>query len=95
MKRKLLIIVALWLSTVVLMALQKPVFLLYYAHEAAQSSWSEWLQVIWHGLKLDMTVAGYITSLPILFLIFTEEHLNGDTIGKVCDRENCQFASTL
>ena len=71
MKRKLLLIVALWLTTVFLMAVQKPVFLLYYATEAAQSSWSEWLQVIWHGLKLDMTVAGYITALPILFLILT------------------------
>ena len=82
MKRKLLIIVAIWLSTVLLMALQKPVFLLYYAHEAAQSSWSEWLQVIWHGLKLDMTVAGYITSLPILFLLFTQWVEVPDRIGR-------------
>ena len=69
MKRKLLLVAAIWVTTVVLMALQKPVFLLYYATEAAQSTFGEWLQVIWHGLKLDMTVAGYITALPILFLL--------------------------
>lgn len=82
MKRKLLIIAAIWVSTVLLMAVQKPVFLLYYAHEAAQSSWMEWLQVVWHGLKLDMTVAGYITSLPLLFLLFTQWVEVPDRIGQ-------------
>ncbi len=70
MKRKLLLILALWSATVLLMAVQKPIFLLYYATEAAQSSVSEWFEVVWHGLKLDMTVAGYITALPILLLLF-------------------------
>ncbi len=69
MKRKLLLIVAIWTATVVMMALQKPLFLAYYAEQAAQASFGEWVQVVWHGLKLDMTVAGYITALPILFLL--------------------------
>lgn len=69
MKRKLLLLVGLWLTTVLLMAIQKPVFLLYYAVEAAEVSVGEWFEVVWHGLKLDMTVAGYITALPLLALL--------------------------
>lgn len=69
MKRKLALTAAIWGATVLLMALQKPIFLLYYASEAAAHSAAELWQVVWHGLKLDMTVAGYITALPILFLL--------------------------
>lgn len=69
MKRKFLLIAAIWAVTVVAMAVQKPVFLAYYAAEAAKASVGEWLAVVWHGLKLDMTVAGYITVLPILLVM--------------------------
>ncbi len=69
MRRKLLLIAALWVVTVVAMAVQKPIFLAYYAAEAAKATVGEWWLVIWHGLKLDMTVAGYITALPILLLL--------------------------
>lgn len=82
MKRKLLLTAAIWATTVVLMALQKPVFLLYYAAEASQSTFGEWMQVVWHGLKLDMTVAGYITALPILFLLVNLWVSIPDRIGR-------------
>ncbi|MBR1994597.1 MAG: sulfatase-like hydrolase/transferase [Alistipes sp.] len=71
MRRKLTLLALIWGATVLLMALQKPIFLLYYAEQAAQHSFGEWMQVIWHGLKLDMTVAGYITALPILLTLCT------------------------
>lgn len=71
MKRKLLFVVALFFTTVVLMAVQKPVFLLYYAPEAARASFGEWLQVVLHGLSLDATVAGYITVLPLLVTLLS------------------------
>ena len=49
---------AVFCATVLLMAVQKPVFLAYYAADAAQASVGEWLGVVWHGLTLDSTVAG-------------------------------------
>ncbi len=62
--------VAVFAATLLLMALQKPIFLLYYAREAAEAGGvREWLQVVWHGLSLDMTVAGYVTALPLLAVI--------------------------
>lgn len=48
------------------MAIQKPIFLAYYAAEAARSGFGAWIRVIGHGLTLDATVAGYVTALPLL-----------------------------
>lgn len=51
------------------MAMQKPLFLLRYSGLAAACSRGELFGVLWHGLKLDLTVAGYITALPILLML--------------------------
>ena len=48
------------------MLLQKPAFLLFYHARAAEASFGEWLGVLWHGLSLDCTVAGYVTAFPVL-----------------------------
>lgn len=69
MKRKLLFLAAAWLTTVVLMALQKPIFLLYYSELAAPYTWADYWAVVRHGLLLDSTVAGYLTALPILLTL--------------------------
>lgn len=71
MAKKLRFILMTWLSTLLLMVVQKPVFMLWYASQTAQHSLSEWIQVVWHGLLLDSTMAGYITALPILFTFVT------------------------
>lgn len=69
MPRKLLTIVATYLTTVVLMALQKPLFLLWYAERAAEASSAELLGVSLNGLLLDSTVAGYICAIPWLVML--------------------------
>lgn len=66
MRRKLAFPIAVFAATVVMMAVQKPVFMAYYAVEAAGAGIRGWIDVLWHGLTLDMTVAGYVTALPIL-----------------------------
>ena len=69
MKRKLLFLPAVFLATTLLMALQKPVFLAYYAVETAKAPVGDWWAVLWHGLTLDLSVAGYITVLPLLLTL--------------------------
>lgn len=71
MKRRLLFLAAVFAATTVLMALQKPVFMAWYAAEtaAAGGGLGSWLAVIGHGLSLDMTVAGYVTALPLLLTL--------------------------
>ena len=71
MRRKLVFPVAVFCATVVMMAVQKPVFMAYYAVEAAEAGFRGWIDVLWHGLTLDMTVAGYVTVLPILVTLLS------------------------
>ncbi len=69
MRRHLLFIVTLFATTLALGIIQKPVFLLWYADLVAEASTAEWWSVLWHGALLDVTVAGYITALPLLLVI--------------------------
>ena len=71
MRRKLAFPIAVFAATVVMMAVQKPVFMAYYAVEAAGAGLRGWIDVLWHGLTLDMTVAGYVTALPILVTLLS------------------------
>lgn len=71
MRRKLAFPIAVFAATVVMMAVQKPVFMAYYAVEAAGAGFRGWIDVLWHGLTLDMTVAGYVTALPILVALLS------------------------
>ena len=50
-------------------ALENPLFLLWYHAQAAEASAAELALVVWNGLKLDQTVAGYITALPLLVVL--------------------------
>ena len=66
MKRNILFLAAVFAASLLLMALEKPLFLLWYHAQATQASGVELALVVWNGLKLDLTVAGYITALPLL-----------------------------
>ena len=71
MRRNLVFILLLFVAVVTLSALQKPVFLLWYAPLVAEAEVGELLQVITSGLSLDMTMAGYVCALPILFVLLS------------------------
>ena len=47
----------------------KVVFLLLYHSLLGEAAWGEQCAVVWHGLRLDMAIAGYITIVPGLLLI--------------------------
>ena len=68
-KKKLAFVFGVFCATVLLMAVQIRVFMAYYAADAAQASAGEWLGVVWHGLTLDSTVAGYVAALPLLLTL--------------------------
>ncbi len=55
--------------TTVLMALQKPLFLAWYAARTAEASGEEIWGVLWNGLLLDSTTAAYLTVVPWLMLL--------------------------
>lgn len=57
---------------VVIFLIQKPIFLLVENSSASSpvdAIWSSMIPVMWHGLMLDLAIAGYITLLPGLMLL--------------------------
>lgn len=60
---------AVFAVSLLLMALEKPLFLLWYRAQAAEATAAELARVVWNGLKLDLTVAGYITALPLVVVL--------------------------
>jgi phosphoglycerol transferase MdoB-like AlkP superfamily enzyme len=69
MKRRLLFLLIVFISWLPVLAIQKPLFMIYHHTLATGCTLSDWLRVIWHGLKLDCTIAGYLTIFPLLFTI--------------------------
>lgn len=73
LRRKITFPLAVFAATVLVMALQKPLFMAWYAGEAAATGaeWRGWFKVLGHGLSLDLTVAGYVTAVPLLVMLLS------------------------
>jgi phosphoglycerol transferase MdoB-like AlkP superfamily enzyme len=67
MKRRLLFLISVFVIQLPLLAVQKPVFMLYHGTFADGYSFGDFMNVMFHGLKLDCTVSGYLTVVPLLF----------------------------
>ncbi|MFR9602728.1 MAG: sulfatase-like hydrolase/transferase [Rikenellaceae bacterium] len=60
-----------YFSSIVLMSLQKFIFLLAYLDTAKNFGLGEWAKIFTNGITLDISVAGYITAVPLLMLILS------------------------
>lgn len=69
MKDRLIGFLKTYFLFVCIFALQKPLFMLFYRPLYETASWSEWVGTIWHGLPLDLSLAGYLTVVPGLLFI--------------------------
>lgn len=69
MVSNILYLLLLFVGTVVLLTLQKPLFLLWYAEFASEAEVAELWGVVSHGISLDATMAGYICAIPILLTL--------------------------
>lgn len=71
MKARLLFLIryfACWLGAFIIARL---VFLLYQHNQSFSLTFTTWMATFWHGLKLDLSTAGYFTLLPALVITFT------------------------
>jgi phosphoglycerol transferase MdoB-like AlkP superfamily enzyme len=68
MKARILYILKYYLFWIVLFLSQKLMFMAFNFHESFQLSISEWLGVLWHGLRLDMSAAAYLVVIPVIFI---------------------------
>ncbi len=69
MKERLIYIAKMYLYWLLFMLVQKPVFMLANWHWLGGASVSEFMQVLWHALPLDASVAAYITMVCGLMTI--------------------------
>lgn len=58
-----------FLFFVLVFALQKPLFMLFNLNLYHATGWNNWLKVIWNGLPLDFSLAGYLSIIPGLLLM--------------------------
>ena len=49
----------------------KVAFMLFHSPLFSGTSPSDWLSVVWHGLRLDLAIAGYATLLPAVLLVLS------------------------
>ncbi len=61
-------VVRVCLSFVLVFVIMKPVFM-FYNRTMAQFDAGDVLSVMWHGLPLDLSTAGYLTALPLLLAL--------------------------
>lgn len=70
MKERVIGFVKTYCLLICIFIVQKPLFMLYYQSQYTDVSCVDWLNVIWHGLPLDLSLAGYLTAIPgFLFII--------------------------
>ena len=82
MKKRLLFILLLFIAWLPVFVIQKPVFMFYQHALAGDCSFMDYLLVMLHGTKLDCTIAGYLTAVPLL-LTLVSTWLPGNWLKKV------------
>ena len=55
-----------YFSLVLIFVLQKPLFMLYAGGLKHHYGIKDWALVMWHGIPIDLSVAGYLTVFPLL-----------------------------
>lgn len=71
MKQRLLFLLKIYLWFIFMFMLQKPLFMLFHYNLFEKASLIDWMQVIYHGLPLDLSVASYILALPVFVALVT------------------------
>ena len=71
MKKRIVYIVSYFLTVLLMFIIQKPLFMLYNDAFGKEANLTDFGQVMWHGISLDATTAGYFTALPLLVVLIS------------------------
>lgn len=82
MKKRLQQFLITYFLFVLLFVLQKPIFMAYYHDLYKNASFIDYLSVMWHGLPLDLSLAGYLTAIPG-FLLIISAWINSSLVRRV------------
>lgn len=70
MKERLVGFVRTYILLVCVFVMQKPLFMLFCYALYDGCKWSDWLEAMWYGLPLDLSLAGYLAVIPgLLFIV--------------------------
>lgn len=69
MKKRIILFVTIFLFFIVVFVLAKIVFFWMHSSMGGDIYMSDMLKSLWHGLKLDLSMSGYLTILPSLVLV--------------------------
>ena len=69
MKKRIIQFLTTYFLFVLYFVLQKPIFMVYYHDLYTNVSLGDYFRVMWHGLPLDLSLAGYLTAIPGILLI--------------------------
>ena len=67
--KRLLLLLKVFLTWVVACMASKLLFMAAYASLLNGTGVADWAGVVWHGLRLDLAVASYLSVIPMLFII--------------------------
>ncbi len=68
MKPRLIYILKYYLFWIIIFILQKLMFMIFNYKESFQLGFIDWLGVIWHGLRLDLSAGAYLMLTPVLIM---------------------------
>ena len=71
MKKRIVYIVSYFFTVLLMFVIQKPLFMLYNDAVGKEVNLTDFGQVMWHGISLDATTAGYLTALPLLVVLIS------------------------
>ena len=71
MKARIILFVKTYLLFLLLLVLQKPLFMAYHQVLYTEVTWMDWLRVMAHGLVIDRSVAAYYSVIPGLLLVLS------------------------
>ena len=69
MKKYLLLFLKTYLLIILVFVIEKPLFMLFYHDIYHDISFVDFFSILFHGFKLDASMAGYLTMIPGLLLI--------------------------
>ena len=63
---------------------EKPLFMLYADGLQRHYSIRDWIMVVWHGLPIDLSVAGYLMLLPFSVCLWEDFSRGSVTMLQLC-----------
>ena len=69
MKKRIVYIIAFFMTVLLIFVCQKPLFMLYNSAAEKGVAFGDYLQVMWRGLSLDAAVCGYLVAVPFLLIL--------------------------